>query len=326
MKIKLFSLNEFNESDFIILAMHIYNKFTSIWLMRHSVINLKLITIRAFGVVFCFILMSCSLVATSEEQRDAARALISTSGWSEASKTIDGISLFTAYKSSSFSTSARVYIEGDGSAFTDSSQISNDPTPRPTMFLKLALADESTNVIYVARPCQYLLKESPACTFRDWSFDRFNSTQLTRISRVLDDYRNIKGITSFELVGFSGGAAIALSLAAERSDISSVRTIAGNVALAEFIRMHSLEPFSTDADPMLRLGALRRIPQLHIVSSNDKVIPPDLTRYYLKALSSPCAKLEVVESPSHSRGWELPLRSLLHSPLPECPRGTNNAL
>jgi hypothetical protein len=273
---------------------------------------------RTCSIAFCFLFTSCSLGVTTEQQRDAARALISTSGWHEASKTIDGITLFTAYKSTSYSTAARVYIEGDGLAFTDSSQISNDPTPRPTMFLKLALADESATVIYVARPCQYLLKESPACTFRDWSFDRFSNLQLARITRVLDDYRNTKGITSFELVGFSGGAAIALSLATQRSDIISVRTIAGNVALAEFIRIHSLEPFSTDADPMLRLAALRRIPQIHMVSSNDQVIPPDLTRYYLNALQSPCAKLEVVETLSHSKGWEQPLRSLIHSPLPKC--------
>lgn len=281
-------------------------------------INPILMVSRLRALLVALMLSSCSLADTGQERTAAARTMIANAHWQEHFLDVNGVTLFSAAKITNAAMPARLYIEGDGYAFTNSSQISSDPTPRPPMLLTLALADESPNTIYVARPCQYLLSQSPACSFRDWSFDRFNALQVARISQLLDDYRQTTGIRSFELVGYSGGAAIALTLAATRNDVASVRTIAGNVALAEFIRMHSLESFATDADPMRNLAALKRIPQIHLVSSGDSVIRPELVKYYLTALSSSCAKSMEVDSPTHGKGWEAPWRDALRLAMPDC--------
>ncbi len=48
-----------------------------------------------------------------------------------------------------------IYIEGDGFAWVSRKKKSLDPTPKTPMALKLASMDGSSNVIYIARPCQY---------------------------------------------------------------------------------------------------------------------------------------------------------------------------
>ena len=61
----------------------------------------------------------------------------------------------------------RVYIEGDGFAWVNRTTPSDDPTPRNPLGLKLAAADPSPNVLYLARPCQYVgLQSAGICTTR----------------------------------------------------------------------------------------------------------------------------------------------------------------
>jgi hypothetical protein len=53
-------------------------------------------------------------------------------------------------------TALHVYIEGDGFAWKSRTQPSNDPTPNNPTGLKLAAADANANVLYLARPCQFI--------------------------------------------------------------------------------------------------------------------------------------------------------------------------
>lgn len=50
----------------------------------------------------------------------------------------------------------KIYIEGDGYAFNARGKVTQDPTPRGTLVRELAFGDDSPNVIYLARPCQYI--------------------------------------------------------------------------------------------------------------------------------------------------------------------------
>ena len=51
-----------------------------------------------------------------------------------------------------------VYIEGDGLSWIDRFTPSSDPTPKNPLAFKLAKLDPNQNVIYLARPCQYVQK------------------------------------------------------------------------------------------------------------------------------------------------------------------------
>lgn len=65
----------------------------------------------------------------------------------------------------------KIYIEGDGYAFNARGKATQDQTPRGTLVRELAFGDDSQNVIYFARPCQYI--KSPICSKRHWTTARF---------------------------------------------------------------------------------------------------------------------------------------------------------
>ena len=50
----------------------------------------------------------------------------------------------------------KIYIEGDGYAFNAHGRATQDPTPRGTLVREPAFGDNSPNMIYLARPCQYI--------------------------------------------------------------------------------------------------------------------------------------------------------------------------
>lgn len=65
----------------------------------------------------------------------------------------------------------KIYIEGDGYAFNARGKATQDQTPRGTLVRELAFGDDSPNVIYFARPYQYI--KSPICSKRHWTTARF---------------------------------------------------------------------------------------------------------------------------------------------------------
>ena len=52
-----------------------------------------------------------------------------------------------------------VVIEGDGRAWIDKYTPSSDPTPLNPVGLRIAVSLNSENVLYLARPCQYLSEQ-----------------------------------------------------------------------------------------------------------------------------------------------------------------------
>lgn len=61
----------------------------------------------------------------------------------------------------------KIYIEGDGYAFDVRGRATSDPTPRGTLMRELAFGDDSPNVMYLARPCQYV--KSGDCAQRHYA-------------------------------------------------------------------------------------------------------------------------------------------------------------
>lgn len=98
----------------------------------------------------------------------------------------------------------KVYIEGDGYAFNSYGKPSQDPTPRGTLVRELAFGDKSPNVIYLARPCQYV--KSQICSVRHWTTARF-APEI--INAEYETIKQIAGNHPVILIGFSGGAQIA---------------------------------------------------------------------------------------------------------------------
>ena len=204
-----------------------------------------------------------------------------------------------------------IYIEGDGLAWLDRFTVSGNPTPLDPLALKLALLDEEVNVIYLARPCQYVdLENERNCSSRYWTSHRFSKEVVSSFNEALDILKTMYKVTGFHLVGFSGGGAIAALLAMRRNDIKSLRTVAGNLDHVALAKAHDATPLSGSLNPITEALKIENIPQIHFSGSNDVVVPPWVASSFVNAIESKkCAKVIVVPNTEHLVGWVLQWRN-----------------
>ena len=198
-----------------------------------------------------------------------------------------------------------VYIEGDGFAWLDRYTISRNPTPLNPVALKLATVDESENVLYLGRPCQYVdINYERRCTNKYWTSHRFSQDVLDSYDQALSKISNKINGAKFHLVGFSGGGAIATLLSEKREDIATLRTIAGNLDHAALNYTRKVSQLNGSLNPISIATKLQMMPQIHYSGGNDKVIPSWISKNFSTAVGrSSCVKTITVPGATHIDGW-----------------------
>ena len=216
---------------------------------------------------------------------------------------IEGFSLTCFKRITSNASPVRIYIEGDGLAWMSRTQPSPDPTPRHPIGLSLALTDTSPNVVYLARPCQYSLAHSPRCEVSLWTDKRFSE----EVVRVMNDALNRIMLAApgqpIELVGYSGGAAIAVLLAARRHDVVNLRTVAGNLDHESVNRYHGVSEMPDALNPINFSKLIGRLPQRHFVGGKDTVVLPSVVEGFLAQQHDTCGHISYIPDASHLDGW-----------------------
>lgn len=190
----------------------------------------------------------------------------------------------------------KIYIEGDGNAFNASGYPSQDPTPRGTLVRSLAFQDPSSNVIYLARPCQFI--KSAVCAKRHWTTARFAPEIITA------EYDAVKQIAETHpviLIGFSGGAQIAGLIASAKPDLNvkKIITIAGNLNHEAWTKYHKLPPLNESLSLNDYRAKFQKIPQTHYAGEKDEVILP----FLIKEFADP-KDVIIVKGATHKKGWE----------------------
>ena len=92
----------------------------------------------------------------------------------------------------------RIYFEGDGT-----------PLPTHTVAFEYAQNDASSNVIYVARPCQWV--EDKICRKKPeiYQQSRFNPEIMQEMHELTSYLIRKHQASSVELIGYDGGAVVA---------------------------------------------------------------------------------------------------------------------
>jgi len=197
-----------------------------------------------------------------------------------------------------------IYIEGDGLAWKSRTQVSDDPTPINPLAFKLAQADPRNNVVYIARPCQFTMSQGfgQNCHQKYWSSHRFSKSVVQSMDEAISYWKGKTGAKSIELVGFSGGAAIAVLLAERRNDISLIRTVAGNLDHQRLHTHHHVTQLSGSLNPQnVDLGTL---PHIHYIGGKDKTIPPFIAQGFVEGQScTSCGKIITLKNATHHQGW-----------------------
>lgn len=209
----------------------------------------------------------------------------------------------------------RVYIEGDGHAWATSSQPSLDPSPHHLLLAGLALGDPLPSV-YLARPCQFV--DAAGCNADVWTDGRFSQAVVDSLGQALDRLKQRSGNRDFELIGYSGGAALALLLASQRDDVGQLQTLAGNLSPRQWAQVMHLSPLAGSLEPLDAPGRLARIPQRHLLGNADTTVPASLFSHYLQRLGPALCVQAVRVNASHEQGWQQAWQQWRDRPI-DCP-------
>jgi pimeloyl-ACP methyl ester carboxylesterase len=211
-----------------------------------------------------------------------------------------------------------VYIEGDGYAWLSRSMPSPDPTPHQAMGLSLAAADASPNVVYLARPCQFTpMSLNPRCGIPYWTGKRFAPEVVASLNAAIDrfvarlDARRGQQAQRLNLVGYSGGGALAVLIAARRTDVASIRTVAGNLDDEYVNRLHGVSPMSESENAIDVATRVAGIAQIHFAGADDKVVPPGVAQRFVEREGKQCAQVWTVPGMTHDSDWSALWPSLL---------------
>lgn len=174
------------------------------------------------------------------------------------------------------------YIEGDGLAFLNINTISDDPTPVKPLAMMLAAQDMRPNVVYLARPCQFGRgMKDRNCHPAYWTNARYAEEVVADMNTALDRLHAQHGTKGIHLIGYSGGGAIAALLAARRSDVLSVVSVAGVMDHQVWTRREEISPLQGSLNPVHSADRLAAIPQIHFSGGKDDVVPPYVAQSYV---------------------------------------------
>jgi len=276
-----------------------------------SIIILLLVTIYITG---------CATISLFRDRLSLAEDIASKVGFKKEYVKAGDFTLMTYQRFNKFSDSISIYIEGDGRAWETKHRLSEDPTPSNPIALKLATIDPADNVAYIARPGQFPAPGSPGCDPTYWSEGRFAPEVVEAFGRTIDILKEKSGAKYVEFIGYSGGGAIAVLVAARRSDIVALRTVAGNLDPKALCAYHHVSPLEGSLNPLDAAKNLKYIPQRHFIGSKDKVIPYSIVESFVKMENNEFnGCITVVEGATHTSGWRERWRKLLSIPLKAYP-------
>jgi predicted esterase len=194
-----------------------------------------------------------------------------------------------------------VYLEGDGRAVVRG-RPSLDPTPSMAQSFDLALLDPAPLVLYLARVGQFM----PAYTGKRyqvyWSSGRLAPEVVQAASQAIDEVKGKTGAARVHLVGFSGGGGLAVLLAAGRSDVASLVTVAGLLDIEWWVKNNGWQPLAGSMNPAAYAREVADVPQLHFYGYSDRIITPAMSqRFSQLAQFSDSARVGL--ELDHYSGW-----------------------
>ena len=257
--------------------------------------------------------------ASVDDRIGSANAIAARAGFARQSVRADMFTLIAFERIGERGGPLVVYIEGDGKAWSSRTVLSTNPTPEKPVALELAVRDPAPNVVYIARPCQYLeTGQDPRCTEAYWSSRRFAPEVIAATGQAIDHFKRRAGADAVHLVGFSGGAAVAALVAAKRSDIASLRTVAGNLDHVALHNHHKVSQLRGSLNALDVARPLARLPQVHFSGGRDEIVPAFIARRYADAAGDQaCIRIVSVAAAGHEQGWAEAWPSLLRT-VPSC--------
>jgi pimeloyl-ACP methyl ester carboxylesterase len=190
-----------------------------------------------------------------------------------------------------------VYLEGDGTPWRTRYELAMDPSPQRPLMLELMLLD-SAPALYLGRPCYHRVADAH-CEPLWWTWRRYSPEVVGSLDRALQRYAS--AYDELVLFGHSGGGALAMLLAARRSDVTAVLTLAANLDPDAWAAAHGYTPLQGSLNPAREPPLPASVWQLHVLGARDSNITPAMI---VPAVSRQRrARLVLVPGQDHSCCW-----------------------
>jgi pimeloyl-ACP methyl ester carboxylesterase len=147
------------------------------------------------------------------------------------------------------------------------------------------------------------MRDNARCDVRYWTGARFAPEVLVSMDEAMDAIAARAPGAGVDLIGYSGGGAIAVLLAARRSDVLSLRTVAGNLDSEYVNRLHDVSPMPASLNAIDAAALLGALPQMHFASDADHVVPVAVAGRFVDAVGTDCARLRAVADGAHDGDW-----------------------
>jgi hypothetical protein len=259
----------------------------------------------ALSVVLFAALAGCARIDPTYPPREA-QSIAAQAGLTPSVFRAERFAIWGAYRLSQPGGPLRVYFEGDGLNFIDAYTPSTDPTPLDPLALKLAARDPAPNLLYLSRPCQYhSLTGQEGCSFYYWTTFRYAPEIIEALDQAVAQVEARGRTTMVTLVGHSGGGTVAALLAARRSNVKRLATVAANIDHVAWTKLDDSTPLRGSLNPPDFAAQLAKVSQVHLVGDRDSIVPPSVVDAYRRALPA-SADVEIVRFPQydHVCCWE----------------------
>jgi hypothetical protein len=264
--------------------------------------------------IACFCLLAGCAHQEVSDRVQAVASLFDRHGFVQRDIITDQFNLRVWQHSASGAGTMHVYIEGDGFAWVNRYQPSMNPTPVNSIVASMASKDDiAAHVVYLARPCQYVSLAERACPSVYWTQARFAPEVVAAMNQAVSQLKNETKAQKIVLIGYSGGGALALLMAAQRPDIGSVVTIAGNLDHHAWAKLHGISELQGSLNPPDFSKTLQMIRQVHFIGGQDSNMPASVYQAYRSAFPPQAEILrEVIPGFDHQCCWVERWPSLLH--------------
>ncbi|MFH1982330.1 MAG: hypothetical protein ABIL58_10815 [Pseudomonadota bacterium] len=122
--------------------------------------------------------------------------------------------------------------------------------------------------------------------------------------------------SKIHLIGYSGGAAVAVLVAARREDVIGVRTIAGNLDHETLNEYHRVDVLDGSLNPIDYSPEIGHIPMRHFIGTKDRIVPVFIVQSFARRTGDlSCRSVTEVAEATHSEGWREKWDELLRAPL-----------
>ena len=195
-----------------------------------------------------------------------------------------------------------IYIEGDGASWIFKTIPPRNPTPDKSLVVAMAASDPNQYVLYLARPCQFIdLGIVKECDKSIWTDGRFGDQVITLLNQGIDEVLRLMPPLKLNLVGHSGGGTLATLIAAQRSDVNCLVTIASPLDLSAWTQALAIAPLLKSKNPAEPNANLKQIRQTHYLGENDRIVTKESIGRYRNF--PPQTEFITVSGFDHQKYW-----------------------